>query len=187
MNFGGIVLAGGKSSRMGKDKPLLPFKGKPLIEYSIRCLKPVCNEIIISTNNNRLSHIGYKTIADDIKLIGPIGGLLSGLKASCFHWNCVISCDTPNIPSSLFTHLQGFISHDISAIIPTHGNGRFEPLVGLYSKNMIADIERMVNEHKLKMIDLLQTVNTEFVAVNSALPFYHSDIFYNCNRPSDLK
>lgn len=187
MDFGGIVLAGGKSRRMGEDKSMLLFKGEPLIEYSIKTLKPVCHKIILSTDNYALSNLGYTIIQDEIKSVGPIGGILAGLKASSFYWNCVVSCDTPNIPSSLFSYMQGCIEHDKYAIIPIHDNGNIEPLVGLYSKKLIRVIERKVNEHKFKMIDLLLSVNTEFVAVNKNLPFFSSDMFYNCNRPADLK
>jgi molybdopterin-guanine dinucleotide biosynthesis protein A len=81
MKITGIMLAGGNSSRMGKHKALVEYKGKKLIEWSISILKDLCDTIIISSNSKHLRNYGYEIIEDVHENIGPIGGLYAMLIA----------------------------------------------------------------------------------------------------------
>ena len=73
----GIVLAGGKSSRMGQEKGLAEFDGKPMIAYALEALAPLCTEILISSNSNAYNHLGYRVVPDIIANSGPMGGIYS--------------------------------------------------------------------------------------------------------------
>ncbi|HPG34509.1 MAG TPA: molybdenum cofactor guanylyltransferase, partial [Lentimicrobium sp.] len=70
----GIVLAGGKSTRMGTDKGLMIFQGKPLVMYSIDLLSMFCGRILISSNNPEYAKFGYEIIADELPGAGPMAG-----------------------------------------------------------------------------------------------------------------
>lgn len=99
----GIILAGGKSSRMGKDKGLCDFKGKALVSYAIETLRPLCGNLMISANYfpEKYAEFDLPVIADEVKNIGPMGGILSCLKQSHTQHNLVLSCDTPFVTTDV--------------------------------------------------------------------------------------
>ena len=76
MDCTGIILAGGKSSRMGSDKGLLPYKGKPLVTYAIEVLRPLTDRIIIVGNNEAYKQFDCPLIPDEIADCGPPGRLV---------------------------------------------------------------------------------------------------------------
>ena len=86
-NITGIILAGGKSSRMGSDKGFLKLNDKRFVLYSIEALKPLVSEILIVSDNENYDTFGYKRIEDIIKNSGPVAGIYSGLKASKTEYN----------------------------------------------------------------------------------------------------
>ena len=90
-----IVLAGGKSSRMMKDKGLILFNDKTLIEHSIEKVKKVAAHIFIITTNSAYQQFGYPCIEDELKERGPLGGIFTGLVHSSTQKNLVIGCDMP--------------------------------------------------------------------------------------------
>ena len=82
MSLTAIILSGGKSTRMGQDKGLMEIKGKPMIQYVIDNITPVCSQIIISANQDEYKKFGYPVINDNIMDTGPAGGIGSSLPLS---------------------------------------------------------------------------------------------------------
>ena len=95
MKYTAIILAGGKSSRMGSDKGLVLLNGKPMISYIIEILKKMQIPIIIISNNENYKQFGLPVFADIIKEKGPLGGIYTGLKNSKTESNIIVSCDVP--------------------------------------------------------------------------------------------
>ncbi|HSO89343.1 MAG TPA: molybdenum cofactor guanylyltransferase, partial [Draconibacterium sp.] len=93
MQITGIILSGGQSTRMGTDKALLQIKGKTLLERAVEICNPVCNAILISSNNPEHEKYGYQIYPDEIKNCGPLGGIYSCLKKSDTDWNFILSVD----------------------------------------------------------------------------------------------
>jgi len=128
----GIILAGGKSRRMGTEKGLIKFHNKALIEYAIDALKPLCNEILISSNTDSFNYPGFRVVKDDIKDIGPMAGIYSCLKRSNSEHNFLLSCDmpfiTPAIVRAILNDSKGMVS------VPWHGGLHYEPMCGYYNK-----------------------------------------------------
>ena len=89
MKFTGIILAGGKSERMGTDKGMVKFRNKFLVEYPLEALKPSCPTILISSNNDDYRIFGYPIIQDLVSDTGPMGGIYSCLLNSESHYNLV--------------------------------------------------------------------------------------------------
>jgi molybdenum cofactor guanylyltransferase len=181
----GIILAGGESRRMGKDKGLCDFDGKPLVLHAIEILKPICEFIVISTNNVQdYSNFGCKIITDEFKGIGPIGGIYSGLKQSTTIHNLVISCDIPFLNSALLTNVLSFsISYDV--IVPQHANSYYEPLAAYYSKKIIPVLQESISEGDFKLINLFGKVRFKAVQLEKNQNINHQ--FKNINFPEDLK
>jgi len=183
MQITGIILAGGKSTRMGTDKALLKLGDKSLLEAAIDICKPVCKSIIISSNNPEHGKFGYPMVNDEIKDCGPIGGIFSCLKKSMTDWNFVISVDTPNVTVEFIRFLTNQTeSYDV--VVPVHHDEK-EPLIALYHKNCIPVIETQLALHQFKIQYLINLLNTRFSDTNQwveKVPF----LFKNLNNPEDL-
>ena len=141
----GIILAGGKSSRMGTDKSFLSLKGKPFVQYSIDALKPLVSEIIIVSDNEAYNGFGLKRVNDIIKNAGPVSGIYSGLEASTTEYNLILSCDIPLINSEILEKLINAID-DCSEIIQIESNCKTMPLIALYKKSCKIKFLRVVNQ-----------------------------------------
>ena len=184
-NITGIILAGGASSRMRKDKGLCEFKGKSLVKYAIEALLPICGSIIISSNNvEGYKKFGYDVVIDQHKNIGPIGGLYSSLMRSTSQHNLIISCDTPFVNTQLLEYvLANADGYDI--VVPEHGNSYIEPLAGYYSNSIVGILEESINEQDYKLMNLFNKVKFKSVKVDSIAGFSNL-LFKNLNTPSDL-
>ena len=127
----GIILAGGKSRRMGQEKGLIELNGKFLIQYAIDVLQPICDTILISTNSHSYDFLPYQKVADEFPNSGPMGGIYSCLKASTTIQNLVLSCDMPFIQSELLSDLiKNAEGYDV--VVPWHGGQKFEPMCAYY-------------------------------------------------------
>lgn len=179
----GIILAGGKSSRMGSDKGLLKLLNKSLVEHAIDILNPCCEDIIISSNNKEYEKFGFPVIGDIYKEKGPMGGIHAALNATATKKNLILSCDMPFITKELLSFLIEK-QEDSIAVIPVHKD-RPEPLCGIYSTKILPYIEQSISNKELKLMDLLNFVSALFPIVDSE-DFYKPDLFNNINSKTDL-
>jgi molybdopterin-guanine dinucleotide biosynthesis protein A len=180
----GIVLSGGKSSRMGKDKGFCELNKKPLIAYSIDVLSSVCSQIIIGANTNDYNYLGYPVIHDKIKDIGPIGGIYSCLKSSKTSDNIILSCDMPLIPVALIEYILSKKA-DYDIVIPI-SNSFPEPLCAYYNKSITPNLFESISAKKYKIQDVVKGFKTNFLQIDSGLSFYHDNLFANINSQQDL-
>jgi len=183
MQITAIILAGGKSRRMGTDKAFLLLNNHTLLDCAIKICQPFCKSILISSNSVEHKKIGYNIIPDEILDCGPMGGILSCLKETETEWNFVISVDSPFVEPELIQFLITEIG-EFDAVVPVHSKGK-EPLIALYHKNSLVEIEKKIESGNFKMHDLLKTINTKFVDVQELIEKYPK-IFHNLNRPEDL-
>ena len=183
MQINAIILAGGKSNRMGSDKALIPFKGATLLEQSVKLWQPKFKSILISSNDPAHKMQGCKTIPDKIPDCGPIGGIYSCLEESDTDWNFFISVDSPFVEPELVRFLISEIN-DYQAVIPFHLNGK-EPLIGLYHKSSLPFFQKHILEGSFKMHYLLEKIQVNFVDVQSMVDA-NAQLFKNLNRPEDL-
>ena len=116
---------------------------------------------------------------------GPMVGIYSALKRSSTRQNLVVSCDIPFISTVLLQYLLDQ-PDKYSACIPI--NKEFpEPLSGLYNKSLLSKFEKCLHENRLKLADSLSEENVNWVPVGPDLSFYHPNLFFNINRPEDMK
>ncbi len=184
----GIILAGGKSSRLGEEKGLALFNGRPLVEHAINIVKPLCGKLVISANDYQQEYAkyGFEVVEDQIKDIGPMGGLYTCLKQSKTRYNIVLSCDTPFVNAGLFEYLLDVIEN-FQAVIPVHDNGLIEPLCAVYATNTIWSLQLTIEKRNYKLMDFLNEINHKKVEMHNNLPFYSEELFVNINTKSDLK
>ncbi len=183
-NITGIILAGGKSIRMGRDKGQVMYQKTHLIEYSIKLLESYCNDIIISTNEPaRYRKYGFRIIVDEFKNSGPMGGIHASLKKSVNYLNFILACDMPNITIQVIDVLISHSSKD-QITVPTL-KGRSEPLCALYPRDTYLQLEHWLAVGRFKMQEFLQNAKTSFVSMDS----FNDDpatIFKNMNSLADL-
>ena len=177
----GIILSGGKSSRMGSDKGFMSYNGKPFIQHSIEALKPLVMEIIIVSNNVDYDVFGLKRIEDVMENAGPLAGLYSGLHQSKTDYNLVLSCDIPLINTSILQRLVDAIDDD-SEIIQIESQGKTMPLIALYRKQCEHIFLKLLNEGERR----LQFAVNQCLVKNVILLNDASEFVQNINTPEQL-
>lgn len=178
----GIILAGGKSSRMGQDKGLLELYGKPLIEYSIEALVPLCSEIIIIANSDEYKQFGLPVYSDIYTDKGPLGGIYTGLKNSNSQTNIILSCDTPLITSE---YLKWLISKHSTSITFSRWEDRVHPLASIFDRSTIDSIKNLIEKDQLKMTSLQTREEVQLVNAEEN-PIFEERIFTNVNTQTEL-
>ncbi len=151
------ILAGGKSSRMGRDKALLDFNGKPFIALVAEVLsRELPSVVIISDHTERYTFLGLPVYEDQFKNCGPLGGIHSALYHSTTPHVLITSCDTPFISTESIQFL--IESATPNEITVGQAEGFVHPLFGIYPASALHTIEASLNEGKRKVLDLLDEV-----------------------------
>jgi molybdopterin-guanine dinucleotide biosynthesis protein A len=186
MEITGIILAGGKSSRMGCDKAFLDLGGLWLIERVAQVLSSICQEIIISGNNqDQLKKLGYPVIKDIYADCGPLAGIFTCLSAAKNQYSFVTACDMPFIEKNIITRIIRE-SNGFDAAIMKHREC-LEPLFSLYSKNFITAAEKSILNGNYSVIAALKQVRWKPVVFHpQEIPFFDKKIL-NINNPLDYQ
>ena len=179
-----IILAGGKSSRMMRDKGLITLHNKPLIKHVIETVKRITENIIIISANPTYKQFGYPCFEDRIKDKGPLSGIMTGLVNSTTQKNFVLGCDMPFISASL---LQGLLNNcdGVDAIIAEHKN-MAEPLCAIYDKSCITHFGSLLEQNQLKITDALEGLKTRVISFDKEDWFVGNE-FANINTVEELK
>ena len=184
-NITGIILAGGKSSRMGSDKGIVNLNGKKFIEHILAAVLPNVIEVLIIANNDNYNNLGYKVIKDKIKDCGPLGGIYTGLMNSKTENNIVVSCDIPFINSDLIKYIiENTSNADIT--VPVY-KGNIEPLCAVYTKRTSDQIYNLIMNKDLKIQNILKYFITKEIFITKMQKFYTDKLFVNINTPEELK
>lgn len=173
----GIILAGGKSQRMGKDKALLPFRGKTFLEHIIDALKPLVNNILIVSDHKKYDVFGETRVDDLIKNAGPLAGLYSGLYHSKTEDNIIVSCDVPLID---ITILERLIDENNSSwdVVQLQSGDKTMPLIARYKKKCMdaclkslqsgeRRLQAFVDQQKTKTLLVGKNIEHQLVNINT--------------------
>jgi molybdopterin-guanine dinucleotide biosynthesis protein A len=182
----GLLMAGGKSRRIGTDKGLLLYQGKTLFERAVQTLAQCCNPILISASAANYDYFGYRRVTDYINGAGPIGGLMAGLTASRSEKILVMTIDMPNLTADFLKHLIEE-SGDAPAAAPVLPNGKAEPLCAVYQKSAIPVVEKMITNGDYKVQNLLEYLHFKPLHVYQTWKPYHPDLFLNINTLQDYQ
>jgi molybdopterin-guanine dinucleotide biosynthesis protein A len=185
-NLTGIILSGGKSVRMGQDKPFLEIGGIPIIQRIYDCFEKFFHEIIIVTNRKEAySFLKAKIVSDLIEDRGALGGLYTGLFHSSHPYSFCVASDMPFLRESLIQYLiEQANGHDV--IVPRTSDG-LQPLHAIYSKNCLPQIRKMIDKGKFKIIDFYGQVTTKIVEESRFIRLDPTrESFININTPEEL-
>ena len=184
-----VILAGGKSTRMGLDKQLLEINEKRLIDILIKKLSEIFNEIIVVTNKlEYYSDYKNRVIRDIIIGKGPLSGIHAGLVEAKSQYVYFVACDMPNINMKYIKYMKEEIKElDVKACITRFGEA-IEPFNAFYSKNIIKDIEKCLLQDKRSVNSLIKGLNIHYIDEKKAREFSPNwDMFLNLNTREDLK
>jgi molybdopterin-guanine dinucleotide biosynthesis protein A len=182
-----IILAGGKSSRMGFDKQLIKLNERRLMDSLIHKLKGEFEDIIIVTNRPEL-YIGLShKITEDILLDkGPLGGIHAGLLQSSSEYSFVVACDMPNISLDYIRYMKKHISDNALGCVTKFGDW-IEPFGSFYSIELIDSIEDYLITGRRSVNGLLEDKDITYIEENAARKFSPNwDMFLNLNTKEEL-
>jgi molybdopterin-guanine dinucleotide biosynthesis protein A len=128
----GFVLAGGASSRMGRDKALLELDGCPLLVRAARLLESVVATVTIVGPPERLAGLGFPVVADDWPGAGPLGGIATALRVSACGWNLIVACDLPYLTTGWLEYLVRRAQASAADAVLPEGSRGAEPLCAVY-------------------------------------------------------
>ena len=157
-----FILAGGKSSRMGQDKALLQYQGHYLIEYPIRVLRQITQDVRIVGNEAKYSSFGLPVIPDRVESKGPLSGIYSALKISPSDYNLFLACDMPLMRAEFFLLLLERIQESDAAVMKLR-DGSIEPLCSIYRSSCLSTIEHNLFLGKFKISDFFESAKVVFI------------------------
>jgi molybdenum cofactor guanylyltransferase len=183
------ILAGGKSSRMGRNKAMLEFGGAPLVARIAELAARVTGaQPTIVGRSDEYASLNLRVLPDDSPGIGPLGGIATALGDSRVKWNLILGCDLPFLTGDWLEYLirRAICSH-ADAIVP-YGDAGAEPLCAVYHKRCSANVAATIARGIRKVTDALAELNVERVDPVEWKQF-DSDglLFKNLNSPKDVE
>ena len=185
-----IVLAGGLSRRLGRDKALEPFGDEPLISRVIGRLSMLTDETVVVCNSKARAAelplpVGAKTAVDIYPDSGSLGGIFTGLTAASNEWGFVVACDMPFLNTALIEYIMSLRQrHD--AVVPML-EGYPEPTHSAYSKACLPHIERRLEAGQLRIARFFDDVRVRYVQDDEIDALDAGRLsFFNVNTPADL-
>jgi len=174
-----IVLAGGKSARMGLDKSLLPLMGKPLIQHVCAQVAPHFDELLIAAGEGReFAVLNAPVVRDEVPGQGPLRGIASALAVSRHDLNFVLACDIPWVNGPLLKKLLQE-AHGCDCVIPITAEGHYEPLFAIYRKSALPGIRRALEDGERRVVAVFRYCRVKTVSIPS------SDEIKNINTMDD--
>ncbi|WP_010530774.1 molybdenum cofactor guanylyltransferase [Lentibacillus jeotgali] len=187
MRICGVILSGGKSSRMGTTKSFLEIDSKPVITHVADELKKLSNHVTVITNKPAdYQFLKLDTYRDRYKNMGPLAGIESAIYHTDADIYVLAACDMPFIYHGVYQHLiQSLNSYE--AVIPMY-NERRHPLSGIYTKNVLPQIQMLLDNDQRKIRSLFDYITVNYVTNYSGIPkhtlYKH---FFNMNDPEQYE
>ena len=168
MRRSGFVLAGGASSRMGRDKALLAYQETTLVEYVARVVRQAAGSVALVGDPDRYRELGYAIYRDNVAGCGPLGGIYTALSVSKTDWNLVVACDMPGITA---VALRGLLDPEAqpgrNCVMAVGLQAEPEPLCAVYHRYCLPVLDRAIRDKRFKMKDLVPELQAEFRPVDA--------------------
>jgi molybdenum cofactor guanylyltransferase len=162
MKASGFVTAGGRSSRMGRDKAWLELDGQAMIERVIAALKPVTTSVAVIANSPEYEQLGLPVYSDVHAGIGPLEAIRTALANARTPRVVLVGCDLPFVTAELFSFLLN-LKGDHQAIVPVGADERLEPLCAVYSTGALEPVTRLIESGGRKVSLLFGQIRTRLV------------------------
>jgi molybdenum cofactor guanylyltransferase len=190
-----IILCGGRSKRMGRDKGIIPFQGKPMIFHVLDSIENVVDDIILVLRDeeqvrNYTKILGKRAESlriyiDQIKDGGPLVGILTGLSNIKSDYALTLPCDSPFIDESFVLNIFELEKdEEFDAIVPRWENGHIEPIHSMYKKSVLKTISKLLKDEINDVKSLIENLNVRYVDVRVLDETTRS--FQNINTLKDI-
>ncbi len=190
MDVTGIILAGGKSLRFGRNKATEKIAGMTLVERVIKQLSSITHEMILVTNEDRSQFAEFDfldVISDIYPAKGPLGGIYTGLNFSHTTANIVVACDMPFLNTALLSHMVE-ISPGFEAVIPRWLNNQIEPLHGVYAGSCVPVMKKRLENNQLSISECLKEMRVRYFNQEEFSKFDPEfQSFFNINNQADIE
>ncbi len=195
-NITGTILSGGKSSRMGENKALLPLGEKKVIEHITELMRSIFADVILITNTpDEYEFLDLPMYKDIFKVGGPLAGIHSGLENTKTEENFILSCDMPLMTADFIKSIIEFKTD--KPVTVCKSEGFIQHLAGRYSKSISQTAGKLLQQeeengklkngkHRAKVYSLLNEVGFETIEA-AELPGYHPKVFFNMNNREDYQ
>lgn len=190
----GVILAGGKSRRMGENKALMQLGDDTLIGHVIRRVRLITNELLLITNSpTEYAHLGVSMHGDILPATGALGGIYTGLTHASHDAVLCVACDSPFLEPKLLTYLVSVLG-EYDAVMPetfTHHDDTqttLQTLCAAYSKRCLSIIEWMLRESELRVHALKERAHIQCVSPEVWRNLDPDGMsFFNINTPEDFE
>ncbi|MEW5805753.1 MAG: molybdenum cofactor guanylyltransferase [Acidobacteriota bacterium] len=191
MMITGIILAGGKSRRMGRDKGLMELGGRKIVERIIDALIPSVSEILIITDRtDDYSFLNHPILEDLHKGKGPLAGIYTGLLNSRTDGNFIAGCDYPLLEPDFVRRVIEIFEHSLSSegfeILIPEVDGKIHPLCSIYRRRCLASIKDNLQRGDLRVQSLCRKAKTHFIKGSELAGLDIERNLFNLNRPEEL-
>ncbi len=181
----GLILAGGASRRMGRDKAFLELDGRPLIGIVIERMAGVCAEVLVVAGDTRpYAGLGVPLVTDRFPGVGVLGGLHAGLAAAAHDLALVVGCDMPFLNPALLRAFAGWAEgFDVAAL---RQGEQVETLHAAYRRACLPAIEAAIRAGERRIVSFFPQVRVRYVEVEEVTPFDSTGrSFRNVNTPQE--
>jgi len=176
----GVILAGGKSTRMGSDKALLRLGGKFFLERIAGSLSPVADTVVISAGEvGKYSELGFPVITDIHHDCGALGGIHAVLSQISTSRAFFISCDLPLVTEVACQRIADTVTGN--DVVIGRCDGRIHPLFGIYNKNVLPVVERCLAVGRYSVMSCLEEL------IVTVVDFSDPALMFNINTPEDYR
>jgi molybdopterin-guanine dinucleotide biosynthesis protein A len=186
----GYVLAGGDSSRMGRDKAAIEVGGLAMVLRAARLLEPLVSKraaVTVIGPAGRYAEFSLKSIPDDLPGMGPLAGIATAVRNSLSPWSLIVGCDMPFLTTEWLVHLLARGVPSTADIVVAEGAGGIEPLCGLYHKRCEATFATRLARGERKVTDAFAGHQVLTITADEVQPFDpHGLLFKSVNTPEDL-
>ena len=173
----GVVLAGGRSSRMGNDKALLLRDGMRLVDGAVSVLSAFCDDVVVASGARQIADLSVPQVPDPIAHAGPLGGIVAGLATARGSLVAVLAVDLPDASAAVFTALIDRAEGE-AAVIPVV-DGRPQPLHAIWSVRALPALRDLLSRGERRVQEAAEVVGAAFVPMEG-------NFARNVNRPLDL-
>ncbi len=187
LDVAGVILAGGKSSRYGKNKALEEFRGLSLIERVCRVMRSVFRNVVLITNSpEEYTHLEIPMEEDLKKGLGPIGGILTALRTIPQDAGFFVACDMPFLNPELIRYMVKQRG-EFDAVVPVI-SGKMEALHALYGKQCLPAVEHLISSGNLQIFRFFPEVSVRYIT-EEEIRAYDPRLasFLNVNSPQELR
>ena len=179
-----VILAGGKSSRMGRDKTQLIYEGKTLLAGAVERFSASFDQVYLSIGDpEKYPDISAERVIDLYPGCGPMAGIHAALAMTSCDALVVAPCDAPYYCKELAQYLAAQYEPELDALVLLDDEGRAQPLSGIYSRSCLPVLEQHLKTDRLKIMRMLEDMRLKKVVLPEAL---NSRVFENLNTPEDM-